>query len=279
MRLHNETNYSVQALQEKIIGNLKAIHQVCQEHNLRYYLWAGSMLGAVRHKGFIPWDDDMDIAMPRPDYEELMSHWREWLPKPYEVICAENDATYPYPFAKIEDVSTVVLERPDFKFLEGVYIDIFPIDGVPADDAERKSHFKKYKFWRHLLFLHGRDPFKHGHGPRSWYPWLIHNIFSLQGLQRRVKQLMTKYDYDSSEYVCDYDDGISGTIEKRLLGTPKEYPFSDTVFLGVEHYDEYLTNKYGNYMQLPPKEKQVQHHFYRLDLNLSYRDTSIEELL
>ena len=279
MRLHNETNYDIRILQRKIIGNLEAIDQVCREHGLRYYLWAGTMLGAVRHKGFIPWDDDMDICMPRPDYEQLIAHWREWLPEPYEVISPETDPTYPYPFAKIEDASTTVLERPDFKFLEGVYIDVFPIDGAPADENERESHFKRYKVWRHLLFLRGRDPFKHGHGPRSWFPWLLHKAWSLAELQEKVKEYMTKYPYDESEYVCDYDDGLKGVIEKRLLGTPQTYPFEDKQFLGVEHYDEYLSNKYGDYMQLPPKEKQIQHHFFRLDLERPYKETTIQDIL
>lgn len=279
MRLHNETNYDIRILQRKIIGNLEAIDKICREHGLHYYLWAGTMLGAVRHKGFIPWDDDMDICMPRPDYEILISHWHEWLPKPYEVIAPETDPTYPYPFAKIEDASTTVLERPDFKFLEGIYIDVFPIDGAPADEKERKAHFKRYKFWRHLLFLRGSDPFKHGHGPRSWFPWLLHKIYSLEDLQKKVKDYMTKYPYEESDFVCDYDDGLKGVFEKRILGTPQVYPFEDKQFLGVEYYDEYLSNKYGNYMQLPPKEKQIQHHFFRLDLERPYKETAIKDIL
>ena len=279
MRLHNETNYDIHILQRKIIGNLEAIDKICREHGLHYYLWAGTMLGAVRHKGFIPWDDDMDICMPRPDYEILISHWHEWLPKPYEVIAPETDPNYPYPFAKIEDASTTVLERPDFKFLEGIYIDVFPIDGAPADEKERKAHFKRYKFWRHLLFLRGRDPFKHGHGPRSWFPWLLHKIYSLEDLQKKVKDYMTKYPYEESDFVCDYDDGLKGVFEKRILGTPQVYPFEDKQFLGVEYYDEYLSNKYGNYMQLPPKEKQIQHHFFRLDLERPYKETAIKDIL
>jgi len=279
MRIYNETHYDIHDLQRKILGNLEAVDRVCRKHHLRYYLWAGTMLGAVRHKGFIPWDDDMDICMPRPDYEKLLANWHNWLEKPYEVISHETDSTYPYPFAKIEDASTTVLERPDFKFLEGVYIDVFPIDGMPSAAWLRKLHFARYHLVRHLLFFRGRDPYKHGRGPRSWFPRLIHVLFSMEGLQRRLKQLMMKYDYDKSDYVLDYDDRLKGLLPKRVMGTPQPFQFEDKVFLGVEHYDEYLTRKYGDYMQVPPKEQQVQHHFYRLDLHSPYKETNIDSLL
>ena len=119
MRLINTANYDIKTLQARLVPILECIDKVCREHHLRYYLWAGTMLGAVRHKGFIPWDDDMDICMPRPDYDLLLAHCQEWMPAPFEVVGPHNRADYPYPFAKVEDASTTVLERPDFNFPEG----------------------------------------------------------------------------------------------------------------------------------------------------------------
>ena len=98
--------YDIRPLQLRILRILDAVDTTCREHGLRYYLWAGTMIGAIRHKGFIPWDDDLDIAMPRPDYERLIAHAEEWLPKPFEMVCGENDPLYPLPFAKIQDGST-----------------------------------------------------------------------------------------------------------------------------------------------------------------------------
>ena len=131
--------YNIRELQLRILETLKAVDNVCREHNLRYYIWAGTMIGAVRHKGFIPWDDDLDIAMPRPDYDRLIEHAAEWLPKPYEMVCAENDGVYPLPFAKIQDADTTLIERMHLKYLGGIYLDVFPIDGVPEGAVARSS--------------------------------------------------------------------------------------------------------------------------------------------
>ena len=124
-------DYDIRPLQLRILKILLAVDKVCKEHGLRYYIMAGTMLGAVRHKGFIPWDDDLDIGMPRADYDLLMSHSKEWLPKPYEAVCAENDPNYPLPFAKIQDADTTLIERMHLKYLGGIYLDVFPLDGVP----------------------------------------------------------------------------------------------------------------------------------------------------
>ena len=265
-------SYDIDILHEHILQILLTVDKVCREHHLRYYLWAGTMLGAVRHKGFIPWDDDMDICMPRPDYDLLLAHCHEWMPAPFEVVGPHNRSDYPYPFAKVEDSSTTVLERPDFNFPEGIYVDIFPIDGIPSDKAVATKHLKKYKFWRHLLFFRGRDPFKHGKGPRSWWPLLIHKMYSLQQLQDKVQRLMTQYKFDDCEQVIDYDSVFRGIVAKKILGEPKEYEFEGKKFLGVSDAHQYLTEMYGDYMTPPPKEKQIQHNFYYINLELPYRE-------
>ena len=216
--------------------------------------------------------DDVDIVMPRPDYDLLLAHCQEWMPAPFEVVGPHNRADYPYPFAKVEDASTTVLERPDFNFPEGIYVDIFPIDGIPSDPDVQKKHLKKYKFWRHLLFFRGRDPFKHGHGPRSWWPQLIHKMFSLKQLQDKVQGFMTKYKFDDCEYVIDYDSVFRGIVAKKILGDPKEYEFEGKMFMGVSDAHQYLTEMYGDYMTPPPKEKQIQHNFYYINLDLPYRE-------
>lgn len=160
-------NYDIRPLQLRILKNLLAVDKVCKEHNLRYYIMAGTMLGAVRHKGFIPWDDDLDIGMPRADYDLLMANAKEWLPKPYEAVCAENDKEYPLPFAKVQDADTTLIERMHLKYLGGVYIDIFPLDGVPESRMAQRMHFAKYEFYKRILYLIHRDPYKHGKGPSS----------------------------------------------------------------------------------------------------------------
>lgn len=272
MRLTYETNWDIDELHRRLVPVLESIDGVCRQHGLRYYLWAGTMLGSIRHKGFIPWDDDMDIAMPRPDYEQLMAHCGEWMPAPFEIIGSHNRADYPFPFAKVIDGSTTVIERPDFPYPEGIYIDIFPIDGAPSDEKEAHRHLHRYHTWRHLLFLRGRNPFKHGHGPRSWWPLLLHKLFTLKWLQDKVQGLMKKYKYEESSYIIDYDFGMKGIMEKSIVGEPKPCEFEGKMFQGVENPDRFLTHLYGDYMKLPPLEKQVQHKFYYINFNQSYHD-------
>lgn len=263
--------YEIRPLQLRILEILGAVDKTCREHNLHYYMWAGTMIGAIRHKGFIPWDDDLDIAMPRPDYDQLIAHCKEWLPEPYEMVCAENDAVYPLPFAKIQDGSTTLIERMHLKYLGGIYLDVFPIDGAPSGWLARKCHFARYQYYKRVLYLLFRDPYKHGHGPSSWIPLLCRKLYSLKEVQQKIRAILTRYDYDTSKWVADYDDGSNGVMAKTVLGVPTPYDFEDMKVLGVEQYDTYLTNKYGDYMTIPDGDHQRQHNFHLLDLEHPYK--------
>ncbi|MBQ9645715.1 MAG: LicD family protein [Prevotella sp.] len=265
-------NYDVNLLHRRILRILLAVSDCCQKHQLRYYIWAGTMIGAVRHHGFIPWDDDIDIAMPRPDYEQLIAHASEWLPKPFEFVCAENDDRYPLPFGKVQDASTTLVERQHLFYLGGIYIDVFPIDGAPAGALRRKCHFAHYEYLKRVLYLLHRDPYRHGHGPSSWVPLLCRKAYSLEKAQQKIRRLLLKYSYAQSPLVADYDDGLRGAMPKSVLGTPTPYDFEGEKVLGVEQYDTYLTRKYGDYMTVPDGDHQRQHNFHVLHFDRPYRD-------
>ncbi|MBR6714352.1 MAG: LicD family protein [Bacteroidaceae bacterium] len=264
--------YDIRPLQMRMLKVLEAIDETCRKHSLRYGIFAGSLIGAVRHKGFIPWDDDMDILMPRPDYEQFVAHSREWLPEPYEFVCAENDPAYPLPFGKVQDASTTLIERVHLSYLGGIYVDVFPLDAVPSAPLVRRMHLWRYGLLRQALYWIHRDPYKHGHGPSSWIPLLTRKLTTMERLQQKIRRLLTKYDYDSCTLVADYTDGLEGVMPKEVEGVYAPYEFEGKTFMGVKDYDYYLTQMYGDYMKIPDGDHQRQHNFHILDLDHPYKD-------
>lgn len=265
-------------LQGRILDILKWTDEVCRKNNIRYYLMGGSMLGAVRHKGFIPWDDDIDIAVPREDYEQLYKLLINTEHKKYCVETHKNgNADYIYPYMKIYDKTTTVVENTTNRLVRGVFLDVFPIDGMGSCNVEEMKHFKKIRLHVNLLSVKvccwSKD--------RKLYKNLAIIAARFLPLGKEYNRLLRKIDeiskeisYDTSEFV----GVLSGTYgEKELMpksyyGKPTEYDFEGIKVLGVEQYDKYLTKLYGNYMQLPPVEKQVSpHSFIRCELNVPYR--------
>ena len=265
-------NYDIKALQNRLLGILLAFDKVCSEHGLRYCICGGTMIGAVRHKGFIPWDDDLDVSMPRPGYEKPIKHASEWLPEPLEFVCAENDPDYPLPFGKIQDASTTLIERPHLYYLGGCYIDIFPFDGFADNKLVRWWQCAKYAYCRKCLYLVHRDPYKHGRGLSSWAPLLARKMYSMQGLQKRIRKILLSNNYADAEYASSYTDGYKKAFPKEICDHYGPFEFEGHIVQGIKNYDPYLKVMYGDYMKIPPEEKRIQHNFYHIDLDHPYRE-------
>ena len=270
MEQKRSNDETVREMQQCLLGTLKAIHEVCREHGLTYYLVAGTMLGAVRHKGFIPWDDDADVAMPRPDYEALLAHAAEWLPERYELVRSGHPENYPYTFARIQDSETTYLMRRSFSFVGGVPVDVFPLDGMCAPGLRRRWHFFRYRLCLKLLYFTQTDPYKHGRGLRSGATLLLRRLFTPAGLYRWIDRICTEWDYDASDYVVDHDfKSARGVQPKAVYGQAVPVEFAGTTLMGVARPDDYLRCCYGNYMELP-KEIPVPN-FRLMDLKKPYR--------
>ena len=265
--------------QKKLLEMMKWFHAFCVEHDLRYFAVGGTMLGAVRHKGFIPWDDDLDVGMPRPDYERFCRIMQEECSEGryrVETIYMENP-DYLFPHAKVYDTQTTLIERKKVLCQRGLYIDILPLDGTGDTYEDSLSHFRPIAMRLDLLAARvcALRP------ERSFYKnAAIAAARLIPGAWYRENREMQKIDeicksraYDSSEYAGDlYGIKRQKEIMKRsYFGTPKLYDFEDMKIYGVEDPEKYLTQLFGDWRQLPPEEERVTHHDYEYcDLEHSY---------
>lgn len=239
------------------LNMLVRIHDYCTTHGIRYSLGGGTLLGAVRHKGFIPWDDDVDIMMPRPDYERFIADFNS---KHLVVQTYLKDKRYFKPFAKVYDDRTTLLE---YGSKNGVYIDVFPIDGLP----DKKGLAEYIKEMRSLSVSVMRATHYYTNKGCKAYIYLKYLVKRVLYPKRqtsiaKLEQLLHSYPFE-----CSVNAGaITGRyLEKEIMDatTFKSYmplPFEGHDMMCISAYDKYLTQHYGDYMQLPPKEQQVPNH-------------------
>jgi lipopolysaccharide cholinephosphotransferase len=253
-------------IKEVELNILKNVATICDENNIRYYLAGGTLLGAVRHKGFIPWDDDIDITMPRKDYNKFLAIAEKMLDSRFQILSRHNTSNYIYPFAKIVDRQTILIEDDDFTNEIGVYIDVFPIDGLPADLKKSNMHFKLLKILKRVrsLVIHKLKKER-----RNKLTYLISvvlsRIISPSLILKIIEKVATKYSFEESEYVAVTVAGYDEKERMRKEGFQSffEVQFEDSYFKAPVGYKEYLTNLYGDYMKLPPQEKRTSHHRYQ----------------
>lgn len=280
LRDKKEYKYNIREFQLRSVCLLEAIDKVCKEHGIRYYIIAGTLLGAVRHKGFIPWDDDQDIALLRKDYDLLMEHASEWIPKPFSIVNHQNCPHYPKYFAKLEDTSTTIVERVYLGYAGGIYMDIFPLDEVPDSGIRRWFHFYKFNFTRKMLYFVYRDPYKHGKGLSSWWTRWVQKHFSKERLHKWSQKVLQEYNgHKNCNYLMTHDDGLKA-YKKEVFGEPTRLTFEGVEADAPTIPEGFLSVLYGDdYMKLPPENKRVSHFHDYCDLTKPYADFDIKTLI
>lgn len=271
-------------LQKKELEILCRFIDVCEKLSLTYYLVCGSALGAVKYNGFIPWDDDIDVALPRYDYEIFLNKAQTLLPDWCFVQNYRTEFEFPLIGTKLRDSRTTFAELgcQGLNINQGVFIDVFPLDAYLEDEhqrcklkrlqrrleSQRRVRLKYRRFISRQVFC-----FRH-----NWY-YLLFKLFGMysntQKYIRRYEALISSGDYKQSCIICNHANSIS-----PLEYAPREQYGNGTwaTFEGLkvripERYDEYLTQKYGDWRAELPKEQQVGHHYAEvIDLDRPYTD-------
>ncbi len=240
---------------------LCAVDQLCRKMGITYYLGYGTMLGAVRHSGFIPWDDDIDIVMPRKDYDRFISVALEKLPAHLRLREMHISQPYLYDFIKIEDYRTQLIEQT-YQYLgmdSAIYIDVFPMDGAPQKTRKRKLHLQHVFFWQQIWSMYHSNPQKKRNIFKRIVIWSVKHFLKRNYIMNRIEENRQKYSFDESEYVGYYGGRYNELIPRDYLGDPVEIAFEGKLFFGPSQPEAYLAALYGDYMKLPPEEERVGH--------------------
>jgi len=265
------------SIQAKLLEILQWYHTFCDDNNLRYIAVGGTFLGAVRHGGFIPWDDDIDVGMPRKDYEEFLKLMRNEqgrfrLETPYS-----SDPDYCYSVSKLFDSSTTAVEVSKYNCRRGLFVDIFPLDGIGNSQEEIDINFSQINKLNMLRASRMSEVNK----ARKWYKNLAivvnklipEAVINTKKLIIKLDELCKEHDFDSYSYggmlLTQY--GKRYIMERSLFDELETYKFENTCIYGVKDYEKYLSQLYGDWRKLPPENKRESGHvFSYVNLNESY---------
>ena len=250
---------------------VKEVIAICEKHGFTYYMLGGTMLGAVRHGGFIPWDDDIDLGIPRKDYEAFLKVAPKELSSHLKVVNYRTDPEYHYYITRILDIETKVEEERignDSRYTNAS-IDIFPIDGTPNNAIRRKLYFFRVLYHRALMSLCYKDSIDRKR-PRGTAEkallWVmerlpIEKMTTPYKQKEKIDKLLRKQKVEGSKFIGNIMGAYrtKEIVPAEFYGKGKMYPFEDIELRGMEMADEYLKWTYGDYLQLPPEDKRKTH--------------------
>ena len=260
---------SLREIQSETLKIMQVIHKICVEQNLKYSLFYGTLIGAIRHKGFIPWDDDLDIVMPRCDYDKLAEYFKihayELLP--FKWFSYETVPEYPYMIARVCNTEFKMETENEKDCGMGTFVDIYPLDG--AGNGNDTLFNKMAWFYSSMYFSKSRKHYVPVNGfiksaiKRASY--VLSKIVSYKAIRSKLEKFAQKYPYDNSEFVTIVVWGNTRVFYKRgFFSNLFLTKFENTEFYVTKDYDEILRLQYGDYMQLPPENERIGHHYYKI---------------
>lgn len=250
-------------IKENIFEILSAYADYCDKHGLRYYICGGTLLGAVRHNDFIPWDDDIDVLMPRPDYIKMQRLLKNDPVRPYYRLISFEFGNDSHPFGKIIDTRTTVTAQYNHSD-SALWIDIFPMDGVPDDIRKCSAHLKRAEWWKQM---YGRAVARFGTGTTPFRALfktpalLISRIVGWKRCAKTLDALAKTYDFDACDYIAGiaWSRGPRERMKKEAFIPYEDKEFHGRMFHAPACWDDYLKAMYGNYMELPPEDQRNGH--------------------
>ena len=262
----NKKELSLSEIQNRELRILQYLHEICVENNITYFLFYGTLLGAVRHKGFIPWDDDLDVIVPREDYERLLVilHNQD----KYRLLANEYYSDYYYPFAKLVDPETKLVEYGVLECKElGVWVDIFPLDTTPNNPILQKLHVKTVnKLINMNRYISAEEEAlkKEMNTVPKKIKYIIAKRFKNNTLINMVNKVAKIYSKKNTKYMGDllWGSDFDLVFLREWFGKPRQMQFENGLYYIPSDYDSLLKQIYGDYMELPPEEKRHSNHAY-----------------
>ena len=262
---------SMSEIQSVSLEILKKVSDFCDENHIKYFLAYGTLIGAIRHQNYIPWDDDVDIMMERPDYDKFLKLFREKNETSYlELFTLEDNPNYPYNIARVSDSRYYIEVENEKPCGLGIFIDIYPLDGVGHTKEEALTTMKKTTKYPSLIFQSTRESYHLGNTKGfirkvlKFPTYIFAHFIGKDFFIKKLNKIVSNFNYTESEYVA------VAVWASRPKFYPKEW-FKDLIkwnfgkyeFYIPKCYDEVLRVSYGDYMQLPPVEERIYQHLYK----------------